>query len=54
MQRAISMHQKAPENTQRATSRSPLALLLGRCFSAGLSHSPYYEHPLVLPQFKHL
>lgn len=31
-----------------------LVLLPGRCFSAGLSHSPDYEHPLVLPQLRHL
>ena len=27
---------------------------LSECSPAGLSHSPYYEHPLVLPQFRHL
>lgn len=38
---------------KRAASRPPL-LPRSRVLPAGLCHSPDYEHPLVLPQLRHL
>ena len=45
-------------SAERADTKGDLAvapvLLLEQMLSAGLSHSPDYEHPLVLPQLRHL